>query len=269
MPKTVVAMFDSRAEAEQAAQNLVDAGFDRSEIDIRSAETQSAATVRHETESWWQWLFGESEDRAQYSEGVHRGAAILSVTADDRDVERARDLLEVTGADVSTQTTDTARREAPGAPATASSRPALRLAADARDRAPRGVTRPALTIRREDAALAPRPSITLKIDRPGGSSPAASPKTTDYSNKESASAEPWPGPSTSGTAPHRTGGVGVPPQDPSGALPVVHRTIRARARARVPASSATPRGRPRSAAVSLAAPCTAGIARAARAACGP
>lgn len=108
--KTIVAMFDSHADAQQAAQGLIDAGFERSEIDVRSSAARGDAAVERESESWWEWLFGESEDRTHYNEGFRRGAAIVSVTAADHDVERARNLLEDAGADVNTQAT-TARME--------------------------------------------------------------------------------------------------------------------------------------------------------------
>ena len=101
MARTIVAMFDSRTEAEQAAEMLADAGFDRADFDIRSSETPTARTSQ-ET-SWWEWLFGESDDRAYYNEGLERGAAFLRVTADDRRLERAQTLLESRGAEIETE----------------------------------------------------------------------------------------------------------------------------------------------------------------------
>ena len=93
MAKVVVVMFDSRREAEDAAQDLMDAGFAQSEIDIRSKESTTAAaddTRRAETTSWWDWLFGESDDRAYYKEGMDRGGAVLTVTTSEERADRAR-----------------------------------------------------------------------------------------------------------------------------------------------------------------------------------
>ena len=101
MAKTVVVMFDTRNDAEIAAERLMDAGFDRREIDIRSeAAAPTTARTSDENGSWWDWLFGESDERSYYKEGIERGGAVLTVnaTTDDR-AERARDLLEDSGAE--------------------------------------------------------------------------------------------------------------------------------------------------------------------------
>ena len=96
MSKVVVGMFDSRSDAERAAQDLMDAGYERSEIAIRS-QGGAPAERAEESTSWWDWLFGESEDRSYYSEGLERGGAILTVTTTDERAERARELLEAEG----------------------------------------------------------------------------------------------------------------------------------------------------------------------------
>ena len=99
MSKVVVVMFDSRREAEDAAQSLMDEGFERREIDIRSAEgTPRADEAREgESSSWWEWLFGESDERAYYKDGIDRGGAVLTVTASDERADRARMRLEQRG----------------------------------------------------------------------------------------------------------------------------------------------------------------------------
>jgi uncharacterized protein (TIGR02271 family) len=100
MSKTIVAMFDSRAEADQAVDLLVDEGFERSEIDVRSSASSTASTSAERDQSWWEWLFGESEDRAHYTEGLGRGGAVVSVTTSDDRADRARMLLAGSGADL-------------------------------------------------------------------------------------------------------------------------------------------------------------------------
>ena len=99
MSKAVVVMFDSRREAEDAAQRLMDEGFERREIDIRCADGASRVdeAVESESSSWWQWLFGESDDRAYYKENIDRGGAVLTVTASDERADRARRSLEAQG----------------------------------------------------------------------------------------------------------------------------------------------------------------------------
>jgi stress response protein YsnF len=103
MARTIVAMFDSRSDAERAAEILADEGFERRQIDIRSAAAGTESRAQDEHTSWWEWLFGESDDRTYYNESLQRGGAVLSVTADDVQIERARELLEAQGADVEAQ----------------------------------------------------------------------------------------------------------------------------------------------------------------------
>ena len=100
MHKTVVGTFDSREDAEQVAALLVERGFDRSAIDLRATGTTTGATSAPEGTSWWDWLFGESEERSYYSERIDRGGAILAVTTDEQGAVRARRLMEAGGAEV-------------------------------------------------------------------------------------------------------------------------------------------------------------------------
>jgi len=102
MRKTVVGTFDSRAEAEQVAELLMERGCERGVLDIRATETTTGATAQasRESSSWWEWLFGESEDRSYYSERMNQGGAILAVTTNEAGAERARRLMEAEGGDV-------------------------------------------------------------------------------------------------------------------------------------------------------------------------
>ena len=101
MRKTVVGTFDSGEEAEQVAVLLIEHGFDRSDIAVRATgATTGTTTSPPESTSWWDWLFGESEDRSYYSERMNRGGAILAVTTDEEGAERARRLMEAEGGDV-------------------------------------------------------------------------------------------------------------------------------------------------------------------------
>ena len=102
MRKTVVGTFDSRTEAEQVAELLVQRGFERRDIDIRASGMTTGASMAssHDSTSWWEWLFGESEDRSYYSDRMNQGGAILAVTADEGGAERTRRLMEAEGGDV-------------------------------------------------------------------------------------------------------------------------------------------------------------------------
>ena len=101
MARMIVAMFDSRAEAERAAEILADEGFERRQIDVRSSDAGTQPRAQDEHTGWWEWLFGQSDDSTYYNEGLQRGGAVLSLTGDDDvQIERARELLEAQGADV-------------------------------------------------------------------------------------------------------------------------------------------------------------------------
>jgi uncharacterized protein (TIGR02271 family) len=106
MAKTLIATFGSRSEAEQAVEMLVDEGFERGQIQVRSEMSPSTGTAADEDQSWWEWLFGESEDRTYYTDSLRGGGALLSVTAPDERAERARLLLEGSGADVEASTAE-------------------------------------------------------------------------------------------------------------------------------------------------------------------
>jgi uncharacterized protein (TIGR02271 family) len=82
MRKTVVGTFDSAEDAEQVAVLLMERGFDRNDIAVRPTGASTGTTTSSpESTSWWEWLFGESEDRSYYT-------------------ERARRLIEAEGGDV-------------------------------------------------------------------------------------------------------------------------------------------------------------------------
>ena len=70
MPKAVVALFETRAEAERAAEDLIDAGFAPGEVEIRSGEARSS----HESgsRSWWDWLFARSRAASRATHELQR-----------------------------------------------------------------------------------------------------------------------------------------------------------------------------------------------------
>jgi uncharacterized protein (TIGR02271 family) len=104
--RTVTAMFNARAEAEHAAQQLASQlGVDRAMVRV-SPET-GATDMGHDPARPYQetgffgslkGLFLSEEDRFAYAEGMRRGGVLVSAQVDDSQVERAADILERAGA---------------------------------------------------------------------------------------------------------------------------------------------------------------------------
>ncbi len=103
--RTITALFDSRAAAEQAAQALAsEAGLDRSAVRVEAgaAGGTGATTASGQEDKGFfaslKDLFIPDEDRHSYAEGVRRGGAMVSAQVDDARIDRAMDVLERHGA---------------------------------------------------------------------------------------------------------------------------------------------------------------------------
>jgi stress response protein YsnF len=113
--QTIVAHFDSRADAQKAVDALVQAGIARTSIGILPEETGSAtatsssqrssSTSTYDRESggggFWSSLgdlFVPEEDRHVYAEGMSRGGVTVSVRADDAQADDVMDVIERYGA---------------------------------------------------------------------------------------------------------------------------------------------------------------------------
>ena len=104
--RTVTAMFNSRAEADRAAQQIVnDLRVDRAAVRVLpEANTTDVgydpARPYQETGFWASLkdLFLPDEDRYGYAEGMRRGGIIVASTVDEGQVDRASDILEHAGA---------------------------------------------------------------------------------------------------------------------------------------------------------------------------
>jgi len=104
--RTITAMFDSRAEAEQAVQSLVsEIGLSRSAVRVEpGAEGTTGGTTSassHEDKGFFaslKDLFVPDEDRYSYAEGMRRGGVLVSAQVDDAQIDRAMDVLERHGA---------------------------------------------------------------------------------------------------------------------------------------------------------------------------
>ena len=112
MLRTMVAVFGSRADAERVAQALTQDGVERRHIRIADTSTRQEYEGGGERRGggFWSWLFGDKNDDAaawntdvdQYSEGLARGGAVLTVDVDDARAERVQELLEAHGAHLET-----------------------------------------------------------------------------------------------------------------------------------------------------------------------
>ena len=119
--QTVIGVFDSMEEAQTARESLLTAGFDASELRVKSSSeadqsgsgnstsssmSDSASTDRDDgfmagIGRFFGDLFGSdnNEQAGHYSEAVRRGSAVLTVTLqDDSRVEQARSALASAGA---------------------------------------------------------------------------------------------------------------------------------------------------------------------------
>lgn len=108
MTHTLAAVFEERADADRAREDLVKAGFGPDTIELNDASSAAASAVSHSDEDgsilggiqhiFRQLLGREHEDRHVYAEAVHRGHAVLTLTALDRDqADRAADIIEAHG----------------------------------------------------------------------------------------------------------------------------------------------------------------------------
>lgn len=106
--KTVVGFLDTYNEAGKLVDDLVNAGFNRSSIDIvdSGSDVKGAAAKGKAKGGFLQSLkkmFGMHSDipeehKGYYAEGVRRGGFVISLTVKDEDVERASDIMDDHGA---------------------------------------------------------------------------------------------------------------------------------------------------------------------------
>lgn len=109
MQHTLVAVFDNRADAQSAMDELLGAGFSQQDVRLSEDSTTGASTTASTDTSvgdgsftsgikhFFSDLFGSDNDEParKYSEAVTRGSHVLTVvTASEPEVERAADLIE-------------------------------------------------------------------------------------------------------------------------------------------------------------------------------
>jgi uncharacterized protein (TIGR02271 family) len=110
MQQTVVGVFDSMPEAQQAVSALSASGVSRDRVQMSAANTGAATTgsssaveeegVMSSIKHFFSGLFGDEEDHAApYAEAVRRGGAIVKVNVDgDEELRRATEALDGAGA---------------------------------------------------------------------------------------------------------------------------------------------------------------------------
>ncbi len=90
MQRTLTAMFDSRGEADRAAEALRGLGINATNIQVHPAESSGTGLASD--------LFVSDEDRATYHEGMRRGHVVVSAQVEDRYLDHAMDAMEAAGA---------------------------------------------------------------------------------------------------------------------------------------------------------------------------
>lgn len=114
MSKTITAMFDSRTDAEAAAERLRAAGIGADDVSVVDQSTPGYTADRTPTTSdnkgiWAsiKGVFLPDEDRHTYEEGIHRGGAVLTAhVSDDRADEAVHVLDDADSVDLDGRTQD-------------------------------------------------------------------------------------------------------------------------------------------------------------------
>lgn len=112
MAQTVVGLFNSASEAQQAVQQLMSAGFIQSNVDVAAQDAQqaqrlAATSTNAENDAqdgignFFSNLFGgsDNDDARAYTTATRSGRSVVTVHAASADeAERARDILDDNGA---------------------------------------------------------------------------------------------------------------------------------------------------------------------------
>ncbi len=99
--RTITAMFDSRAEAERATEDLVrEIKLARTAVRLDAGTGTGTATPQEQKGflASLRDLFVPDEDRQTYAEGLRRGGAMVSAQVEETQIDRAMDVLERSGA---------------------------------------------------------------------------------------------------------------------------------------------------------------------------
>ena len=101
MPRSLTALFSSRASAEATRDRLVAAGISANEIDIQDQGTYAGGQTSGEHKGFMDGLkgmFSAHDDHQAYAEGITRGQVLLTATVKDNETDRAIQVLEASDA---------------------------------------------------------------------------------------------------------------------------------------------------------------------------
>jgi uncharacterized protein (TIGR02271 family) len=94
MPKTIVALFNEKSEAERARQDLIKTGLQQTGIQVEDYSSSDISSRFSNLKS-----IGMPERHAEaYCEGLRRGGGLLIASVDDNTVTEARNILQRDGA---------------------------------------------------------------------------------------------------------------------------------------------------------------------------
>ncbi|MGH8177607.1 MAG: YsnF/AvaK domain-containing protein [Steroidobacter sp.] len=97
--RTITAIFESPADAQEAQARLLSLGLPES--DVRLVKRSAEATADGEDKGFWESIkdfFVADEDRPAYAEGLRRGGCLLTATVDDEQTDEAIAILEASNA---------------------------------------------------------------------------------------------------------------------------------------------------------------------------
>ncbi len=99
--QTIVGVYDNASTAQQAAQEVIAAGIDRSRVRLSAQANTTVTTSGSDAEDKGFWAsmkdafgFGEDDDQYGYREASRRGSTVLSVDAEDDQADTVCTILE-------------------------------------------------------------------------------------------------------------------------------------------------------------------------------
>ena len=99
MAQTIVGLFATLTEAQEAVNELTAAGFQSSQVTIANADQQSVSNLQGgtvKTGGFWSWLTGSGvpeNEAGVYAEGVRRKGTLVTVSASDDLIKKASGIL--------------------------------------------------------------------------------------------------------------------------------------------------------------------------------
>jgi hypothetical protein len=93
----LIAVYRSRAAAQQARERLITGGLPASDIQLNEPATQTTGVSAREEPGFWAWLFGNApeEDREVYGSHIRQDRAVLSVCVPTEQLrQQALDIME-------------------------------------------------------------------------------------------------------------------------------------------------------------------------------